>query len=56
MAAIGVGLLTYRLFPIGSPALSSAVSDAASATIAKSDGVNLPFTDHVSSLLPVYSS
>ena len=56
MAAIGVGLLTYRLFPIGSPALSSAVSDAASATIAKCDGVKLPFSDQVSSLFPVYSS
>jgi len=52
MLAIGVGLLTYRLFPIGSPALSSAVSDAASATIAKSEGVTISLRDTLVGIVP----
>ena len=53
LKALGrIGLLTYRLFPIGSPALSSAVSDAASATIAKSEGVTISLRDTLVGIVP----
>ncbi len=50
--AIGVGLLTYRVFPIGNPSLASAVTDAASATIAKSEGVSISLRDTLMGIVP----
>ena len=52
MLAIGIGLLTYRLFPIGSPELASAVTDAASATIAKGKGVTISLRDTLVGIVP----
>ena len=50
--AIGVGLLTYRVFPIGSPALASAVTDAADATIAKGASVTISLRDTLVGIVP----
>ncbi len=52
MLAIGVGLLTYRVFPIGNPSLASAVTDAASATIAKGEGVTISLRDTLVGIVP----
>lgn len=52
MLAIGIGLLTYRLFPIGRAELASAVTDAASATIAKGEGVTISLRDTLVGIVP----
>ena len=52
MLAIGVGLLTYHVFPIGSPALASAVTDAANDTIAKGQGVSISLRDTLVGIVP----
>ncbi|MGN0779056.1 MAG: cation:dicarboxylate symporter family transporter [Aristaeellaceae bacterium] len=52
LLAIGVGYLVYQVFPIGDPALQSMVTDAASATIAKSASVSLSIQDTIVGIIP----
>ncbi|MBQ9438281.1 MAG: dicarboxylate/amino acid:cation symporter [Lachnospiraceae bacterium] len=51
--AIGVGLLTYRFFPIGNPALAQAVNaDAAAETIAKGEAAAVSIKDTLVGIVP----
>lgn len=53
MLAIGVGLLTYSLFPIGDPSLQQAVSaKAAEATLEKSASANVSIIDTLVGIVP----
>lgn len=50
--AIGVGYVTYQIFPIGTPELASAVTDAASATIAAGNNMNISIKDTIINIIP----
>lgn len=51
--AIGVGLLTYQIFPIGNPALAEAVdANAAAATIAKGESAAISIIDTLVEIVP----
>ncbi len=50
--AIGVGFLTYHIFPIGDTSLSSIVSDAADATIAKGNSATISIKDTITNIIP----
>ncbi len=53
MIAIGVGLLTYRIFPIGDTSLASVVSSTAAAdTIAKGESVTISIKDTLIGVVP----
>ena len=50
--AIWVGFGTYQMLPIGNPSLASAVTDAASATIAKGVNTNISIKDTIVGIIP----
>ena len=50
--AISVGYLVYQVFPIGDAALKEAVTDAASSTIAKGEGMTISIKDTIVSIIP----
>ena len=51
--AICIGYLAYQIFPIGNPALADAVSaEAAAATLAKGEGVNISIKDTIVGIVP----
>ncbi|MBQ8933016.1 MAG: dicarboxylate/amino acid:cation symporter [Lachnospiraceae bacterium] len=50
--AIALGAAVWMLIPIGNPALQQAVSDAASATIAKGAGVSASIKDTIVGIIP----
>ena len=51
--AIGVGLLTYQIFPIGNTSLASAVSgEAAAETLAKSESATVSIKDTLVGIVP----
>ena len=52
VVAIGVGYVTYQIFPIGTPALASAVTDAASATIAAGSNMDISIKDTIINIIP----
>ena len=52
VVAIGVGYITYQIFPIGTPALASAVTDAASATIAAGSNMDISIKDTIINIIP----
>lgn len=52
LIAIMLGLGVYHLIPIGDPALKSAVTDAAAATVAKGEGVTASVKDTIVGVVP----
>ena len=50
--AISVGYLVYQVFPIGDAALKEAVTDAASSTIAKGEGMTISIKDTIVNIIP----
>ncbi|MBQ7159709.1 MAG: dicarboxylate/amino acid:cation symporter [Treponema sp.] len=52
LIAIGVGYLTYQLFPIGNPSLAASVSDAAASTIATGQSVKISIKDTIVGIIP----
>ena len=52
MLAIGVGYVTYQIFPIGDSSLVASVTDAAVSTIAKGQGVKISIRDTLVNIIP----
>lgn len=52
MLAIVVGYGVFKLIPIGDPSLQSAVSNAATATVAKADSVSVSVRELILSIIP----
>ena len=50
--AISVGYVVYQVFPIGDSALREAVTDAASSTIAKGEGMAISIKDTIVNIIP----
>ena len=51
--AIGIGMLTYRIFPIGNTSLAAAVSsETASETVAKSENATVSIKDTIVGIVP----
>lgn len=52
IVAIAIGLLVWHIFPIGDPALKSAVSDISAATVEKGQAVSVSIRDTIVGIIP----